>query len=266
VDDHDVARYWNENAPDWTRAVRAGWDVYREHVNNPAFLDMLPDLAGLRVLDLGCGEGYNTRRFADLGASVTGIDASEAMVEAAREHDAREPRGIDYRVTSAGDLGAFADASFDAVLSTMVMMDLPDYTGVVREAARVLVPDGLFQFSITHPCAMTRRWRWIKGERGKRQGVVVGNYFGLDPTAPEDDVDEWFFGAAPAEEKATARPFRIPRFFRTLSDYFNTLVAAGFRVERMAEPHASDEVVQQCHHVADTRVVPYFLIFRCRKA
>jgi ubiquinone/menaquinone biosynthesis C-methylase UbiE len=266
VNEREVARHWDANAPDWIRAVRAGYDVYREYVNNPVFFEMLGDIRGLRILDLGCGEGRNTRLFADRGAKVVAIDLSEAMIAAAREEEAREPRGIEYHLGSASDLSRFADGSFDAVLSTMAIMDLPDYGGCVREVARVLKTGGPFQFSITHPCVQTRLWKWVIDDQGRRLGVVVGNYFSLQPPTPEQDVGQWFFGAAPPEVKATARPFRIPYFFRTLSEYFNTLVAAGFTVERLAEPYANEEGLARHPALDDTLSVPYFLVFRCRRA
>jgi len=266
MDDDEVAKYWDRNAPDWIPAVRAGWDVYREYVNNPPFFAMLPGLTGMRVLDVACGEGYNTCKLADLGARVVGVDISEVMIAAAREHEADEPRGIEYHVTSGNDLSAFADASFDAVLSTMALMDMADYTGCVREVARVLKDAGLFQFSITHPCTMTRAWQWVRDERGRRKALLVGNYFSLNATSPEEDVEEWYFGSAPPEVKAAARTFRIPRFFRTLSEYVNVLVGSGFGIVRMHEPHADEAAVSQCPAVADTRLVPYFLIIQCRKA
>jgi SAM-dependent methyltransferase len=266
MDDRDVARHWDENAPQWVRCVRAGWDYYREYVNNPAFFALLPDLAGRRVLDVGCGEGRNTRLLAETGAQVVGADISERMIAAAREHEAAEPRGIEYHVASGNDLSAFVDASFDAVVSTMAMMDMADYAGAVREVVRVLRPGGLFQFSITHPCTFPRRWRWLRDEHGRKQGISVGNYFGLQPSRPGEDVDEWFFGAAPAEVKENARKFRIPRFFRTLSTYMNTLIEAGFVLTRLEEPYASDEALASDPSAYDTHIIPYFLIVQCRKA
>jgi len=261
MDDREVARYWDENAPDWVEAVRAGYDVYRLYLNNPAFFGMLPEVKGLRVLDVGCGEGFNTRLLADRGANVVGVDVSREMIAAARAHEASEPRGIEYHLAFGNDLGAFADASFDAAVSTMAMMDVADYAGCVGEVARLVTAGGFFQFSVIHPCTFTPRWKWVRDESGRRLGVLVGNYFALEPIAPHERIDEWFFGAAPAEVKAASRPFRVPRFFRTLSEYFNTLIDAGFVVDRLCEPYAEEGTP----HVEDTRIVPYSLIFRCRK-
>jgi len=265
MDNEQVAWFWDENAPDWIEAVRAGWDTFREHVNNPAFFEMLGDISGMRVLDVGCGEGYNTRKLADLGADVVAIDPSRLMIAAARDHESAEPRGIEYHQTSASDLSVFDNESFDAALSTMTLMDLGDYAESIAEIVRVLRPGGLLQFSVSHPCTMTRAWEWIRDADDLKQGVVVGNYFSLLPASPESDIDEWYFSAAPANVRKTTRQFRIPRFFRTLSEYFNTLIDAGLHVEKLAEPHASQEACDKCANVADTRIIPFFLIFRCRK-
>ncbi|MBV6438938.1 MAG: hypothetical protein EPGJADBJ_00566 [Saprospiraceae bacterium] len=52
-----AAQFWNENAEAWTILARAGYDIYRDHLNTPAFFDILPDVEGLSGLDIGCGEG-----------------------------------------------------------------------------------------------------------------------------------------------------------------------------------------------------------------
>ena len=266
MNNQKIASFWDENAPDWIEAVRAGWDVYRELVNNPAFFETLGDIAGMKILDVGCGEGYNTRKFADLGAELIGMDVSRLMIAAARDHETEEPRGIEYHQTPASDLSVFDDESFDGVVSTMTLMDLDDYAESIREISRVLKPGGLFQFSVTHPCTMTRMWRWMyDDDDDEKNGVVVGDYFSLSSNRRGGDVDEWYFGGAPRDVRRTARPFRIPRFFRTLSDYFNTLIDAGFQVEKLVEPHATEQGTAKHPNIADTRIIPYFLIFRCRK-
>src|SRR5918993_5983657 len=98
MDHEEVGRYWDEKAEVWTELVRAGYDYYRDGLNTPAFLEMLPDVNGLSGLDVGCGEGYNTRLLARRGASMTGIDISRNFVNYARE--AGHPLGIRYEIVS----------------------------------------------------------------------------------------------------------------------------------------------------------------------
>ena len=267
MDDKTVGDFWDQNAPDWIEAVREGWDVYRDYVNNPAFLKLLGNISNKRVLDLGCGEGYNTRIFADLGATVVGVDISNLLIAAARDEESQNPKGITYHVASGSELDTWQDEfgpePFDMVLSTMVMMDLPDYATCVKQVAKLLKPGGIFQFSICHPCTMTRKWQWVLNDEDRREGVVVGDYFPKSRKNRHEDIDEWYFGAAPAHVRREVRPFQIPRFFRTLSDYFNTLSDNDFIVDRLEEPYASDDVIAKCPNVADTQLVPYFLMFRC---
>ena len=78
----EVGRYWDENAEVWTELARAGYDHSRDGLNTPAFFEMLPDVDGLSGLDVGCGEGHNTRLLAGRGARMTGIDI-ELMAEQA---------------------------------------------------------------------------------------------------------------------------------------------------------------------------------------
>ena len=65
----------------WTALTRGGYDVYRDLVNTPAFLAMLPPIEGLLCLDLGCGEGHNTRMLANQGARAVAVDISDSLIE-----------------------------------------------------------------------------------------------------------------------------------------------------------------------------------------
>ena len=93
MDHEEAGRFWNGNAEAWTKLARAGYDVYQDHLNTPAFFAMLPDVAGLSGLDIGCGEGHNTRLLAQRGARVTAIDIAESFVARARQAEADEPWG-----------------------------------------------------------------------------------------------------------------------------------------------------------------------------
>ena len=136
IRESEVAANWDRNSAVWADHVRAGWDIFRAHWNNPAFLEFVGDLSGKTVLDAGCGEGTNTRIFAGRGARITGADLSGKMLELARAEEAREPLGIRYEHASFTDMAIFGAESFETVISTMALMDGPDFPGAMREIAR----------------------------------------------------------------------------------------------------------------------------------
>ncbi len=260
MDHEEVGRYWDENAEVWTELVRAGYDHYRDGLNTPAFFDMLPGVEGLEGLDVGCGEGHNTRLLAERGARMTGIDISERFVRFAREAERGRPRGIDYELASAVDL-PFEAASFDFATAFMSLMDIPETERALAEVFRVLKPGGFFQFSITHPCFDTPHRKTLYDETGHVHAIEVGDYF----RPREGEVKEWLFSAAPSEVREGLPPFRVPVFMRTLSSWLNSLIAAGFLVERFGEPYPSDEAVRERPRLRSARVVALFLHIRARK-
>lgn len=256
----EVGRYWNANAHAWTKLARAGYDLYRDYFNTPAFLDHLPPVTGLYGLDIGCGEGHNTRLLARRGARVNAIDIAEDFIGYALQAEAHEPLGIQYQVASAVQL-PFADGTFDFVTGFMSFMDIPDTDVVVVEAYRVLKPGGFLQFSISHPCFDTPHRRNLRDGMGFTYAIEVGDYF----RNRDGEVDEWIFNAAPQHLKEGLPKFRTPRFRRTLAEWLNLLIASGFQLEHVAEPTPSNATVRACPKLQDAQIVAYFLHFRVRK-
>jgi ubiquinone/menaquinone biosynthesis C-methylase UbiE len=256
----DVGRFWNSNADTWTELARAGYDVYRDRFNTPGFFELLPAVTGLAGLDIGCGEGHNTRLLAERDARVTGVDIARRFVAHARAAEVAEPRGIGYGVASAVQL-PFADASFDFATAFMSLMDVPETDRVLAEARRVLKPGGFLQFSITHPCFDTPHRRNLRDASGRTYAFEVGDYF----RSADGEIEEWLFHAAPPHVKQERAKFRIPRFRRTLAQWLNLLIDSGFQIERVAEPRPSDEAVRDSPGVQDAQVVAYFLHIRARK-
>jgi hypothetical protein len=117
------------------------------------------------------------------------------------------------------------------------------------------------QFSISHPCFDTAYRRNLHDANRKTYAIEVGDYF----RDLSGDISEWLFSAAPPHAKIGLRKFTTPRFTRTLNHWFNSLVDAGFRLERVAEPRPSDETVAACPDIQDAQVVAYFLHVRARK-
>ncbi len=260
MDSKEAGAYWEGNAEAWTKLSRAGYDVYRDHLNTPAFFAILPDVTELTGLDVGCGEGHNTRLLAERGARVVGVDIAETFVRHAREAEQRSPLGIEYSVADACDL-PFEDGRFDFATAFMSLMDVPSPERAISEVHRVLKPFGFFQFSICHPCFDTPHRVNLRDEDGITYAIEVGDYF----RNTDGRIMEWLFSAAPAEAHEGLAPFRVPRFTRTLSQWLNMLLDAGFAIERVAEPRPTDGDVRRCPDIQDAQIVAYFLHVRARK-
>lgn len=252
----DTRKLWNEIAPAWTELSRAGFDVYRDVVNTPAFFALLPPVDGLVCLDLGCGEGHNTRLLAGQSARIVALDVAESFITAAAAEDGR---GIRYLVAD-GAILPFRASSFDAVTAFMSLMDVADPERTLREVARVLRPGGFVQFSVLHPVISAPVGRWVHDESGVRQARTVGEYFYQGPL-----TERWTFSAAPAEMRDRHQPFTITYARRTLTGWLSAVLAAGLTIEAIAEPHADEETAATHPQVADTRIAPYFLVVRARK-
>ena len=143
---------WEQMAEWWDEKMGDSGDLWHRALIDPPVLKLAGDVRGLRLLDLACGNGYLSRRFARQGATVTGVDANEPIIGRARVREAREPLGISYQVADAAHLETLANASFDLVICNMALMDIEDAAGAIREVARVLRQNGRIVASISHPC------------------------------------------------------------------------------------------------------------------
>lgn len=175
------------------------------------------ELSGCRVLDLGCGTGALTRRLARAGADVTGIDESPAMLRVASQGRGSEVRLVEGDIQS---LSQLPDASWDLVIASLCLMDLPDPAAVFAVAARALVSGGRMIWTVIHPCFGSPRAEPHADRSGALRERVVREY------APT-----WWQSA----RMGTVRG-EVGAFHRPLSDYFNSFIRAGFRIDQVAEP------------------------------
>jgi 2-polyprenyl-6-hydroxyphenyl methylase/3-demethylubiquinone-9 3-methyltransferase len=102
----------------------------------------LDSLAGLRILDIGCGGGILAEPLARLSAVVVGIDPSESNIGVARRHAEQSQLAIDYRSMSAEALAA-ADETFDVVLAMEVVEHVTDLGLFIETAASMVKPGGI---------------------------------------------------------------------------------------------------------------------------
>jgi len=145
---------------------------------------MLPDVEGLAGLDIGCGEGHNTRLLAQRGARVSAIDISEVFIRHAKDTEKETPIGIDYQVASAVDL-PFAEGTFDFAAAFMSLMDVPETERALEEAHRVLKPGGVLVMTTPNAAGLMQR---VVGAKRK----IFGK-----PWCPIDDVPWHLWGFTP---------------------------------------------------------------------
>jgi ubiquinone/menaquinone biosynthesis C-methylase UbiE len=138
LDDKKVGEYWDINAENWVKLSRMGYDRCRDLINSPVFFKMLPDILNLYGIDIGCGEGYNTRIAAKKGAKMVAFDISEIFIKYAKEAEYQEPLGIKYQIANAIEL-PFPDNHFDFAIATMSMMDIANTEKAIKESFRVLL-------------------------------------------------------------------------------------------------------------------------------
>ncbi|HYS71787.1 MAG TPA: class I SAM-dependent methyltransferase [Thermoplasmata archaeon] len=251
VTDRKIAAQWDALADWWSSGYGEEGDKNRQYVIDPALFRILGDVKGLRVFDAGCGNGYLSRLLAKRGAVVEAQDISRTFVAMAVEQDRKQPLGIRYRQGSLVDLSPWAGATFDLVVSNLVLQDVRDYEKAIREVARVLKPGGRFVFSIMHPAFASPPVRgWIQEPRDSnrnedRQYVKVDRYF-------DRATERWGFGDTP----------QVTSFHRPLRDYFDVLARAGFVVRGLEEPVPSKEAIEERPRdfLNEHERIPLFLI------
>lgn len=245
----NIKREWNDAAESWVDFVRKGKDYYRNGLNNPAAFELIGEVRGLSVLDLACGEGYNTRILARKGAKATGIDFSEKMIRFAKQEEEKEKSDICYKVMDAANLGEFPDYHFDLVTCFMSLQDIRSFKKAISEVARVLKSNGRFVFSIPHPCSEKIR---LKKHRGKKISATE-RYFGAMKYTIEWNMER------------LTKHFRTTSFHRTLTDYFDALYRSNLLVTRLVEPRPTQAELRKYPGLQDVLAIPQSVIIESVK-
>ena len=100
-----------------------------------------------KILDVGCGGGILSEALAKAGARVTGLDLSEASLQAARQHAQGQGLQIDYRYESVQDVADREAGTFDAIACMEMLEHVPDPAQTIGACAQLARPGGLLVFS-----------------------------------------------------------------------------------------------------------------------
>ncbi|RWA52181.1 SAM-dependent methyltransferase [Cupriavidus sp. UYMSc13B] len=211
----------------------------------PALRAQLPGMAGLRVVDLGCGYGWFCRWAAAQGAAEVLPGRSERMLERARSME--RPAAVGYRLADLETL-ALPPASFDLVYSSLAFHYIEDLPRLFASVRAALVPGGRLVFSIEHPVFMaSRKAGWQVGADGQRAWPV-------DSYQSEGRRDTDWLGS------------RVIKYHRTLGTTLNALIRAGFSLAHVEEWGPTDAQVAAQPALAIERERPMLAIVAARAA
>jgi 2-polyprenyl-3-methyl-5-hydroxy-6-metoxy-1,4-benzoquinol methylase len=202
-----LAHSWEANAAAWTAAVRGGTIASRELATDAAILDAIRERKPARVLDVGCGEGWLVRALAAGGIEAKGIDASSALVEAARSAGGGSFQVRSYREIS--ERPEVVGEGYDAIVFNFALFE-EELLPLLCALRGRLAPGGALIIQTVHPWSDAGRGAYVDGWR-----------------------TETFDGFEGFTEP-------MPWYFRTLASWVALLHDGGYRLEKLAEPAHPD--------------------------
>ena len=199
-------------------STQAGYDRWAEiydteqnpliSLEEPVVDRLLGDVAGLDVVDVGCGTGRHTLRLAARGARIVGVDFSDGML--ARARDKQGASGVEWVAHDLTDLPLpFAAQAFDRVLCALVIDHIAELTAFFAELGRLCRPDGRIVVTVMHPAMM------LKGTQARF----------VDPD--------------------TGRETRPESHANLISDYVNAALQAGLRIIETGERSVDEELAER---------------------
>jgi SAM-dependent methyltransferase len=211
----------------------------------PALRAMLPEVGGLRIVDLGCGFGWFCRWAHDNGAShVLGLDLSEKML--ARARAAGPDIGITYQRADLDHLSLPA-GGFDLAYSSLALHYVEDVARLFRTVHQALSPGGHFVFSTEHPIYMSpTRPGWVVDAEGRR-------------TWPVDR----YLVEGPRKTDWLAKG--VVKHHRTIGTTLNALIRSGFTIGHVEEFCPTDAQITARPELAEELERPMFLLVSARR-
>jgi ubiquinone/menaquinone biosynthesis C-methylase UbiE len=206
-------------------------NLFNAYYERPEMLRLVGDVAGLEILDAGCGSGPLMEALRAKGAVVSGFDLSSAMVELARE---RLGEDADVRVADLGAPLPYPDDRFDLVVASLSLHYVEDWASALTELRRVLKPGGRLFVSIIHPTVYAVAY-------------PEADYFALTQYSEDYDYGE--------------ETVWMTYWHRPLQDVINTFIDAGFRIKEVTEPPPAANTPTELLPHPDGRAFICFLFF-----
>ena len=212
-------------------------------IEKPIFLEMIGNVKGKKILDLGCGDAKFGIELLQKGCtSYDGVEGSENMVKEAINSLTGTVGSVHLSPMETWD---FQTGSYDLVVSRLALHYLADLKDIVRKAHKTLANDGRFVFSVQHPLLTSS----IKSAAASslKADWIVDDYFNSG-----ERVEPWI-------DK------KVVKYHRTIEEYYQLLKQAGFMIDDIREGTPRVEEFNSKSEYKRRLRIPLFLLFSCKK-
>lgn len=239
--------YDNEEFFSSYRALRETDNNYNVLLEQPAMMNLLPNLKNKIVLDLGCGFGDNCRDFINKGAKrVVGIDISKNMLELAKIKNC--DCNIDYKNMPLENLSDL-NGKFDFIYSSLCFHYIKDFDKLIKDIADRMQPNGTLLFSQEHPVVTASAGvaGYFKVDDNENKVYCFCNY----QDEESERIEKWYVDG-------------VIKYHRTFATIINALVNNGFVIEKIVEPIPSKFALEKRAGLIKEFIKPTFLIIKAK--
>ncbi len=230
------------------------FDVYMNHrlnrpetpndtMEGPVIHDLMGDVRGKSILDLGCGDGMFGQMLLAMGCkSYFGVDGSANMIAKAKINLATSAAQIEHATL---EDWSYPVSEFDMVFARLVLHYIDDVEALFNRISDSMTTGGTLIFSVEHPVITSSEKRW-QG-KGQRQDWLVDDYF-----RGGRRENSWLGG-------------KVVKYHRTIEQYFSALQRTGFEVNALREATPIRENFKSRERFLRRQRIPLFLIMSASK-
>ncbi|MBQ2823275.1 MAG: class I SAM-dependent methyltransferase [Oscillospiraceae bacterium] len=241
--------YDNEEFFNGYKELREKEICLNDLLEQPAMSEMIPDLKGKTVLDLGCGYGKNCIDFVNRGAEkVIGIDISEKMLEVAKTESSHEK--ISYIRMSMTDISSL-NMKFDFVYSSLALHYIEDFPKLMKDISDLLTNGGQLLFSQEHPimtAAIDKNNSHFNYDENKNRV----SYTFSDYNRPGQRKVYWYVDG-------------VIKYHRPMGQLLTDIIRSGLALEEIVEPVPSQWAIDKLPTITKEFIKPNFLIVKAVK-
>jgi 2-polyprenyl-3-methyl-5-hydroxy-6-metoxy-1,4-benzoquinol methylase len=197
-----IIESWNANAKSWADAVRMKAIESRRLVTDQAVIDAILRYPASRILDVGCGEGWLSKRLFTDGREITGFDASPALIANARRNCSANFIELSYEMFTRGP--SSVGTHFDVVVCNFSLLN-ENVAALLKAIQTITRPSGRLIIQTVHP-----------------HTASAGRY--------ENGWRDETFTNLPGQWTC------MPWFFRTTGSWIDALTSSGWNLSRLVEP------------------------------